>query len=212
MMRSALLSIAACTLTWAQAWAAPMGYIDGVPIEDSHLIEGLPVVLNGAAPRLRVKSKTAVTAVYLSERRDSMLGIEAIAGPKRIQLTMLRDIQGSSLSRYFIADFKAIASQEEFKQLINELSFVGSTYGSVHQVSKGDVINIDWVPGKGMVSTLNGKPLKVDGTQAYLNNEAMYRVMLRIYVAGSGTAESYDNLLGTSHSLLQAAGANSAKR
>lgn len=127
---------------------------------------------------------------------------------KRLQLVLVKDIPGSTISRYFIADFQAVATEAEFKQLINEIGVLGKIYSKIRQVNKGDVINIDWTPGKGVHSTINGKPLMVSGNVTpYLNNELLYRVMLRMYLKASGSAEMRDNLLGRSRSMLNTASA-----
>jgi hypothetical protein len=201
MLRSTLIAAA---VAWClqSAWAAPLGFVDGVPVEGSYSIEGNRVVLNGAALRRRAFFRTDVTAIYLREPHQTVAEIEAAGGAKRLQLTMMRDVPGSIVSRYFISDFKAVASEAEFKSLIGEIGLIGSIYANIHQVSKGDVVNVDWVPGKGMHATLNGKTLTVEGHPPYLNNELMYRVMLRMYLVASGSDEMRENLLNKSRSML----------
>lgn len=194
------------------AGAAVVGDVVGVPVEDSYAIEGGKVVLNGAGLRKRAFFKTDVTAIYLRERHNTAESIENAPGPKRLQLILQRDLPGPLISRYFISDFKAVASDAEFKQLINEISDIGAVYAKVRQVSKGDVVNIDWTPGKGIHSTLNGKPLTIEGRPNYINNELMYRVMLRMYIAGSGSDELRENLLGRSRSMLNSTAAKAAEQ
>lgn len=203
-MKSGLL-LGAITLLCAQsACSAVIGSIENVPIEESYFVEGTKVVLNGAGMRKRSYFKTDVTSLYLTEPHNSLEAIESAAGPKRLQLVLLKELPGSTISRYFIADFTAVATDAEFKQLINEIGLLGEVYAKIRQLNKGDVINIDWTPGKGLHSTINGKPLGVDGgSQVYINNALMYRLMLRMYIKGSGSAELRDNLLGQSRSMLK---------
>lgn len=207
-MKFITLVAAAALLCAPSAWSAVIGDVDGVPVEDSYSVDGAKLLLNGAGVRKRAYFKTDVSAIYLTEPRNTPEGIENAPGPKRLQLVMVKDITGSTISRYFIADFQAVATEAEFKQLINEIGLLGEIYSKIRQVNKGDVINIDWTPGKGVHSTINGKPLMVSGNiTPYLNNELLYRVMLRMYIKASGSAEMRDNLLGKSRSMLNTASA-----
>jgi hypothetical protein len=208
-MNAKTLIAAAALLCAPCAWSTVIGDVEGVPIEDSYLVDGGKLVLNGAGIRKRAYFKTDVSSVYLTEPRNTPEGIESAPGPKRLQLVLVRDIPGSAISRYFIVDFKAVATDAEFKQLINEIGLLGEIYSKIRQVNKGDVINIDWTPGKGVHSTINGKPLMVSGNATpYLNNELLYRVMLRMYIKASGSPEMRDNLLGKSRSMLNTASAD----
>ncbi|RZI80972.1 MAG: hypothetical protein EOP38_20805 [Rubrivivax sp.] len=194
------LALLCCT---PNAWSAVAGEVEGIPVEDSYMVDGGKLVLNGAGMRKRAYFKTDVTSIYLSAPRNSIEGIEAAPGGKRIHLVILRDIPGSTASRYFINDFKAVATDAEFKQLINEIGQLGEIYSKIRQVNKGDVFNIDWVPGKGISSSLNGKPMVLDGNPAtYMNNELMYRLMVRMYLTSGGSSEMRENLLGRSRSML----------
>jgi hypothetical protein len=96
-----------------------------------------------------------------------------------------------------------VATPDEFKQLINEVGIIGSIYGSISLVRRGDVVNMDWVPGKGIFPSLNGKSLMPAETKGqYVNSELMYRILLRMYIGGKVPQELRDNLLGRSHSML----------
>lgn len=183
------------------AHAAVGARVDGIAVEDGYQIEGNKVVLNGVGLRKRAFFRTDVTAIYLAEKRSTLEGIETLPGAKRIQLTLLRDIPGSIIARYFVSDFEQVATKDEFKQLINEVGAIGSIYGTIHHVSKGDIVNIDWVPGKGITSTLNGRTLTLPGQPPYLNNELMYRIFMRMYVGAKTPEELRANLLGVSRSM-----------
>ena len=204
-----MILVATATLLCAPcAWSTVIGEVDGVPIEDSYSVDGTKLLLNGAGVRKRAYFKTDVSAIYLTEPRNTLEGIESAPGPKRLQVVAIKNLPGSTISRYFIADFQAVATEAEFKQLINEIGVLGEIYSKIRQVNKGDVFNIDWTPGKGVHSTVNGKPLVVTGNVSpYLNNELLYRVMLRMYIKASGSAEMRDNLLGRSRSMLDTASA-----
>ena len=119
-----------------------------------------------------------------------------------MQLTIQQDVTGSQASRYFLIDFEASATPAEFAKLITEVSQVGDIYSSLPKIKKGDVVTMDWIPGKGLVATLNGTQLQPHGAPSpYINSELLSKVMLRMYVGGKTPAELHDNLLGLSTSM-----------
>jgi len=115
---------------------------------------------------------------------------------------LLREFTSSTISRIFIADFKQNSTDAEFKQLINEISQVGAAYSGVKRVAKGDVVNLDWVPGKGWMCYINGRQLMVDTTATAsasnnaINNELAYQIYLRMYIGPAAPEELRNGLLG----------------
>jgi hypothetical protein len=193
-------------VSFSVAHAAAVGEIEGVPIDGGAQVEGSALTLNGAGLQKRGFLKTNVSALYLSGKRDTVEGVETAPGAKRLQLILLRDIPGSLIARYFVSDFQAAATEAEFKTLIKEIGQIGAIYGRLSMVHKGDVVNMDWIPGKGIYSSLNGKPLVLDDVggakPGYMNNELMYRLLLRMYIGGKVSTELRENILGRSRSML----------
>jgi hypothetical protein len=182
--------------------------VGGVAVPATTVVEGKTLVHNGSGTRKRGYFLTDVTSVYLAEKRDTMEGVETVPGPKRLQLVLLRDLPGSTIERYFMSDFRMAATDAEFKQLIREVGLVGSVYGRIKMVHKGDTVHMDWVPGKGMRAAINGQPLMMDeqsaGQQFFINSEMLYRIFLRMYIGGQVNQELRDNLLGRSRSMMTA--------
>ena len=182
------------------AWAAVD--VSGVPLEETITVGGMPLKLNGAGYRKRGYFKIDVTALYLQQKYNSLDAVEKAPGVKRMQLAIQQDVTGSQASRYFLIDFEASATPAEFAQLINEVSQIGDIYSALPKIKKGDIVTMDWVPGKGLIATLNGNVLTPHGAASpYMNNELLGRVMLRMYIGGKTPAELHDNLLGLSYSM-----------
>ena len=182
------------------AWAAVD--VSGVPLEETVTVGGVPLKLNGAGFRKRGYFKIDVTALYLQQKYNSLDAVEKAPGVKRMQLAIQQDVTGSQASRYFLIDFEASATPAEFAQLINEVSQIGDIYSALPKIRKGDIVTMDWVPGKGLIATLNGAVLTPHGAASpYMNNELLGRVMLRMYVGGKTPAELHDNLLGLSYTM-----------
>jgi len=165
-------------------------------------VAGVPLHLNGAGFRKRGYFKIDVTALYLQQKATTLDAVENAPGVKRVQLVIQQDVTGSQASRYFLIDFEASATPAEFAKLITEVSQVGDIYSSLPKIKKGDVVTMDWVPGKGLIATLNGNALTAHGAPSpYINSELLAKVMVRMYVGGKTPAELHDNLLGLSTSM-----------
>jgi len=182
------------------AWATVD--VSGVPLEDTVTVGGQQLHLNGAGFRKRGYFKIDVTALYLQQKATTLDAVENAPGAKRLQLVIQQDITGSQASRYFLIDFEASATPAEFAKLITEVSQVGDIYSALPKIKKGDVVTMDWIPGKGLIATLNGATLTPHGAPSpYMNSELLARVMLRMYIGGKTPAELHDNLLGVSSSM-----------
>lgn len=70
-------------------------------------------------------------------------------------------------------------------------------YADVGHVGKGDVVNLDWVPGTGWMATHNGKPLTgADGKALLINEELAFQIYLRMYIGSTVPEELRNGLLG----------------
>lgn len=180
--------------------------LEGVELPETVMAHGRKLVLNGAAVRKRGYFKADVTALYLPEKRTTPDAIYKLDGVRRIQLNILREFTSSTISRIFLADFKQSATEEEFKRLIGPIGQIGAAYSNVKRVSKGDVVNLDWVPGQGWMASHNGKPLTGDGTVLAIKDELAYQVYLRMYIGQAAPEDLRNGLLGLTR--LPKAGGN----
>lgn len=186
---------ATALMPWATEARADVE-LEGVKLEESITVGGRKLVLNGAGVRRRGYFKADVTALYLPEKRTTPESIFKLDGYRRIQLNILREFTSSTISRIFIADFKQAATEEEFKKLIEVVGLIGAAYSNVKRVVKGDVVNLDWVPGKGWMAFHNGKMLTVEGAAASINNELAYQIYLRMYIGTNAPEDLRNGLLG----------------
>ena len=161
-LRTALaLSVACCF--FAPSLTAQAASLEGVTVDDTVVINGQKLVLNGMAVRKRGYFKTEVSALYLPQRTDSAEVVYRTNGMRYIRMTILRDLPPATASRFFIKEFTQNATEAEAKQLINELGTLGGIYGSLNKINKGDVVEIIWTPGPGMTARYNGKLMTEQG-------------------------------------------------
>ena len=201
-MQSLRRIVSALVLGCAVSGALASVDVSGVPLEETVTVGGQQLKLNGAGFRKRGYFKIDVTALYLQQKYNTLEAVENAPGAKRLQLIIQQDITGSQASRYFLIDFEASATPAEFAKLITEVSQVGDIYSALPKIKKGDIVTMDWIPGKGLIATLNGNVLTPHGApSAYMNSELLARVMLRMYIGGKTPAELHDNLLGLSNTM-----------
>lgn len=187
---------AAAFMPWSSEVRAAVE-LEGVQLEETIMAHGKKLVLNGIGLRRRGYFKADVTALYLPERRTTAEAIMKLDGVRRIQLNILREFTSSTISRIFIADFKQVATDDEFKQLIGVISQIGAAYSGVRKVVKGDVVDLDWVPGRGWMAEHNGKQLQAEaGGDVAINNELAYQIYMRMYIGPHAPAELRNGLLG----------------
>ncbi len=188
---------ASSLLPWAAPAMAQQASLEGVDLAPTVTAYGQKLVLNGSAVRKRGYFKADVTALYLPEKMSSPDAIYKLDGVRRIQLNILRRFTSSTITRIFLADFKEAATEEEFKRLIGPIGQIGAAYANVKEVVKGDVVNLDWVPGRGWLATHNGKSLnEVDGKPLVIKDELAYQIYMRMYIGQGAPADLRNGLLG----------------
>lgn len=196
--RKLLLGAAAATTLGSWTTAAHAGVeIEGVTVADTALVGGKKLVLNGAAVRKRGYFKADVTALYLPEKRTTPESIFKLDGPRRIQLNLLREFTSGTIARIFVADFKQSATEEEFKKLITVVGQIGQAYGNIKNVNRGDVVNLDWIPGTGWAAAINNKPVYIEaGVPMIIKDELAYQIYMRMYLGPNAPDDLRNGLLG----------------
>ena len=196
--RQLTLGAAASTLLpWAAPAMAQAVSMEGVDLAPTVTAYGQKLVLNGAGVRKRGYFKADVTALYLPEKTTSADAIFKLDGVRRIQLNILRRFTSSTITRIFLADFKDHATDEEFKRLIGPIGQIGAAYANVKEVVKGDVVNLDWVPGRGWLATHTARSLnEADGKQLVISDKLAYQIYMRMYIGEGAPTELRNGLLG----------------
>jgi Chalcone isomerase-like len=181
----------ACALVMASAWAVPVE-LAGVRFENTIDQRGTKLVLNGAGVRYKAVFKVYSVGLYLPKKATTPEETLAMAGPKRISITMLRDIDSSELGKLFTRGVEDNAPKTEMSKLIPGLLRMGQIFSDQKKLVAGDSFTFEWVPGTGGVLTVKGKaqgdPFK---------EPEFYAALLRIWL-GPNPADwkLKDSLLG----------------
>jgi hypothetical protein len=157
--------------------------IAGIKLDERIKLGESELVLNGAGVRKRFLIKGYVAGLYLTEKRNSPMGVFALAGPKRASITLLRDLPAQELVDALINGIRTNSSLEEQQTLKGRVDELAANLLSIRRARKGDVITVDWLPDVGTVVTLNGE---VKGK--VIPGDDLYRALLRVWLGDHPTS------------------------
>jgi hypothetical protein len=155
---SSLLGAAAlCTALLLPAMArAATVEISGVKLEDRVTLAGQPLLLNGAGIRYKAVFKVYTAGLYLGQKAETPEAVLAATGPKRMTITMLRDIDSAELGKLFSRGMEDNMERAAFSKLIPGVLRMSQVFSDHKKLKEGDTFLIDWVPGTGTVLTIKG--------------------------------------------------------
>lgn len=131
--------------------------ISGVKLEESLDLQGSKLQLNGAGLRTKLVFRVYVLGLYLGKKATTTEEVLAAPGPKRVNLTMMRDIDAGELGKLFTKGVEDNTPKSEMSKLVPGLIRMGQLFADQKQLKSGDNVLIDWVPGTGTQITINGK-------------------------------------------------------
>jgi Chalcone isomerase-like len=138
----------------AQAQASTK--IAGVAFDHTARVDSQDLRLNGVGTRTVAWFTGYAAALYLAQPAITPAQAMGGAGPKRLQMRMLVDV---SVEEFIKAFHKGVGRNMPAAQqpaLAEPMAQFDAILRGVGQVKKGDVINLDFVPAKGLVIAVNG--------------------------------------------------------
>lgn len=150
----ALAGALLCTGFAAQAATIDLA---GVTLDDRITVAGKPLLLNGAGVRYKAVFQVYTAGLYLTAKADTPEGVLASTGPKRIAITMLRDIDAAELGKLFSRGMEDNMDRAAFSKLIPGVMRMSQIFATHKKLAKGDTFTVDWVPGTGSVLTVRGQ-------------------------------------------------------
>ena len=137
--------------------AAPVE-IAGIKLDNAIELQNAPLQLNGAGIRYKAIFKVYVAALYLGKKAATPEEVYAATGPKRMSITLLREIDSNELGKSFTKAFEENAPKTEMSKLIPGLLKMSQVFSDQKKMGAGESFTIDWVPGTGTVISVKGKP------------------------------------------------------
>jgi len=149
----------------------------GVKLEDRANVAGKPLVLNGAGIRYKAIFKVYVAGLYVEKKADTPDGLLDQPGPKRMTITMLRDIDSAELGKLFSRGMEDNMEKGSFAKLIPGVMRMSQVFSNHKVLKAGENFVLDWIPGTGTVLTVKGK---VEGEP--FKEEAFFEALMRIWL------------------------------
>ncbi|OGB16463.1 MAG: hypothetical protein A2W72_13060 [Burkholderiales bacterium RIFCSPLOWO2_12_67_14] len=150
-----LLGLCLCLGT-LQAEAATVE-LSGVTLEDRVSLAGSSLQLNGAGVRYKAVFKVYTAGLYLSQKASTPDEVLAAPGPKRMTITMLREIDSSELGKLFSRGMEDNMERSAFSKLIPGVMRMSQVFSDHKKLKEGETFVLDWIPGTGTVLTVKGK-------------------------------------------------------
>ncbi len=151
-------AVALCTALLLPALShAATVEVSGVKLEDRITVAGQPLQLNGAGIRYKAVFKVYTAGLYLGQKADTPDEVLAATGPRRMTITMLRDIDSAELGKLFSRGMEDNMDRAAFSKLIPGVLRMSQVFSDHKKLVEGDTFLIDWIPGTGTVLTIKGK-------------------------------------------------------
>ena len=169
--------------------------VEGHPAEVT--VDGKTLVRNGAGIRFKAIFRVYSAALYLEKPVKSFEELAQLQGPKRMTVTMLRTINAGELGQLFAHGMEDNMDKQQFSKLIPGVMRMSEVFNRHKELKPGDQFTLDWIPGRGMILSVNGKP-----EPSEFSGSDFYQAMLGIWL-GPRPADSRlkQALLGTAPEL-----------
>ena len=150
-----LLGVIVSALLSASAMAATID-LAGVKVEDSAVVGGAKLPLNGAGIRVKFL-KIYVGELFVGKKVHTLQELIAAPGPKRLKMTFLREVDSSAFGKLLTRGVQDNVAKDQYSRMVPGLIRMGEIFGSNKSLGPGDAVTNDWIPGTGLVVTVNGK-------------------------------------------------------
>jgi hypothetical protein len=176
-MKSLKQWAAGAVLCLLAAGAMAQVNVSGVKYDESVELRGTKLQLNGAGVRYRGPFKVYTAGMYLSRKAQTPEEALSAPGPKRISITMLREIDSNELGKLFSRAIEDNMDKAAFSKLVPGVMRMSQVFFDHKKLIAGDVFMIEWIPGAGTVITIKGQP---QGEP--FKEPEFYNAMMRIWL------------------------------
>lgn len=170
------LAAAALVLASATCMGQP-AELEGVKLDPVAQVGAATLQLNGAGLRTRAFFKVYVAGLYVPQKASNAAALLAQTGPRRMVITMLRNVDAESFAGALNDGLAANHSPAQLAGWKAQIEALNATLKAVGEARKGDAINFEFVPGTGTRVLVNGQP-----RGATIPGDDFYTAVLRIWL------------------------------
>lgn len=163
--------------------------VAGVHVEDRVQLDKHQVILNGTGMRSKFMLRIYLAALYLSEKSHTAEAVLADSRAKRMSFILLRDVSGKQVVEGINQAILPNNSEEEMKTLEARMFEFEKIFTSVAEIKKGEIVNLDYIPGFGTRITING------AAKGHIEGDDFNRALLKIWVGHKPVQQSLKNSL-----------------
>ncbi len=138
------------------AWSQAVTVAD-VKYEPTQTLGDSTVQLNGAGVRYKAVFKVYTAGLYLEKKASTPQEVASQRGPKRMSITMLREIDSTELGKLFSRGMEDNMDRAAFSRIVPGVLRMSQIFSDHKKLQAGDQFMIDWIPGTGTVITVKGK-------------------------------------------------------
>jgi hypothetical protein len=130
--------------------------------------------LNGVGMRTKFIFDVYIGALYTKSAAKTRDEVQAQEGPKRVLMHFVYDeVEAEKLAGGWTEGFEENQTEENFKKLNERLQKFNAMFTTVHA---GDVVLLDYIPGKGTIVKIKGEQKGV------IEGEDFYSALLDVWL------------------------------
>lgn len=171
-------SLSAFLLSATQLQAAEAMQIESIHYAPTTEVAGDSLTLNGAALRKKLFFKVYAAGLYVKTPTQDVNAVMNETGAARVRLGLLRDVSGESFIEALDDGLKANLTPKKEQAVAKELDELRTLMKQIGDVKVNDLVDFDYVPNKGTMVSLNGKPVG----QTIGGGRALYNAVLAIWL------------------------------
>jgi Chalcone isomerase-like len=167
------------SLPLAPAVAGAQGpvMVEGRAFATSIELAGSRLVLNGTGVRAVAWFTGYAAGLYLGAPASTAAQVESQPGPKRLQLQLLHTVPAGEFTKALRKGVTRNSTPTQMAQIGDRLELFAGRIDAVGKVHKHDVVDLDFVPARGLLFSINGK-LRAEP----IASDALYAGLLRAFV------------------------------
>jgi len=151
--------------------------VEGIKLDATAQVGGAALVLNGAGLRTRAIFKVYVAGLYVPQKAGSAAALLAQKGPRRMAITMLRNVDADTFSGALSEGLQKNLSDAQFAGFKAQIDALSANFKLAGEAKKGDVIHLEFAPDTGTRVVVNGK-----AQGSAIAGEDFYAALLRIWL------------------------------
>ncbi len=165
------------SLLLAASLGVQAAVIEGQQFDDRIRLADSELVLNGLGLRAVAWFKGYAAGLYLGQKVRSADAALSAPGPKRVRMKMMVEVESKEFAKAFEKGMKRNLTPAEREALAERIDRFDRTVLALGVLKKGDVVDLDWLPARGLVLSVNGQPKGEP-----FAGEAFYVAILKIFI------------------------------